>query len=141
MRPLWLAAGLIGAIVCASGAHAGALTPSEPSASVALAPGDTGVAAWHGEAFDGRITAAGDRFDMYALTAAHASLPFNSLVEVTNLANGKSVVVRVNDRPGPASNDLIVVSKAAATSLGFVDEPTARVRIAVLAEPTSDSPY
>lgn len=88
-----------------------------------------GVASWYGRKFHGRRTSSGEPFDMYRFTAAHRTLPLPSFVEVTNLANGRSLVVRVNDR-GPFKKDrLIDLSYAAAARLGFAEHGTARVEI------------
>lgn len=89
----------------------------------------TGVASWYGTKFHGRRTSSGEPFDMHRFTAAHRTLPLPSYVEVTNLANGRSLVVRVNDR-GPFKKDrLIDLSYAAAARLGFADQGTARVEV------------
>ena len=94
----------------------------------------TGMASWYGRKFHGRLTSSGEPFDMFALTAAHRSLPIPAYVRVTNLDNGRSSVVRVNDR-GPFHSDRIIdLSYAAAVKLGFVDQGTARVRVEVLEE-------
>lgn len=88
-----------------------------------------GVASWYGSKFHGRRTSSGEPYDMYRFTAAHRTLPLPSFVEVTNLANGRSLVVRVNDR-GPFKKDrLIDLSYAAAARLGFADHGTARVEV------------
>jgi len=92
----------------------------------------TGIASWYGRDFHGRKTANGERYDMHALSAAHKTLPLPTLVRVTNLENGRSVVVRVNDRGPFARNRLIDLSYAAARSLGFVNKGTARVRVQTL---------
>jgi len=91
-----------------------------------------GTASWYGRDFHGRKTANGERYDMHALSAAHKTLPLPTLVRVTNLENGRSVVVRVNDRGPFARNRLIDLSYAAARSLGFVNKGTARVRVQAL---------
>jgi rare lipoprotein A len=90
-----------------------------------------GIASWYGPGFDGRPTASGERFDPDALTAAHATLPFGTRVRVTSLRSHRSVVVRINDRPGYPDR-IIDLSRAAASALGIVSAGTARVRIAVL---------
>lgn len=91
-----------------------------------------GTASWYGSKFHGRRTSSGETYDMYALTAAHRSLPLPTYVHVTNLDNGKSLVVRVNDR-GPFHDDrLIDLSYAAAVKLGFADSGTAPVRVRAL---------
>jgi rare lipoprotein A len=88
-----------------------------------------GVASWYGDDFHGRLTANGEVFDMASLTAAHPTLPIPSYARVTNLANGKSLVVRVNDR-GPYHGDrLIDVSNRAAQLLEFHGKGVARVRV------------
>ncbi len=88
-----------------------------------------GYASWYGPRFHGNETADGERFDMNALTAAHRTLPFNSYVRVTNLANNVSVIVRINDRGPYARNRIIDLSAAAARELGITDGGTARVRL------------
>ncbi len=88
-----------------------------------------GLASWYGAAFHGRLTANGEVYDVNGLTAAHPTLPLPSYVRVTNLENGRSLVVRVNDR-GPFAHDrLIDVSARAAQMLGFKQEGTAKVRV------------
>lgn len=88
-----------------------------------------GTASWYGAQFHAKTTANGERFDMDALTAAHTTLPLPSLVEVTNLENGRKVVVRVNDR-GPFVGDRIIdMSRAAARELGFEAQGLAKVRV------------
>ena len=89
----------------------------------------TGNASWYGGRFHGRKTSGGERYDMNAFTAAHKTLPIPSYVRVTNTRNGKSVVVRINDRGPFHSNRIIDVSKAAAQQLGFVSQGTAHVKI------------
>ncbi len=93
---------------------------------------ETGIASWYGQDFNGLLTANGETYDMNALTAAHKSLPLPSYVRVTNLDNGRSLVVRVNDR-GPFVNGRIIdMSRRSAQLLGFEREGTARVRVRVL---------
>ena len=88
-----------------------------------------GTASWYGDLFHGRKTANGEVFDMDALTAAHPTLPLPTLVEVTNLANKRKLVVRVNDRGPYRHNRLIDLSRKAATVLGFKKNGTAKVRV------------
>jgi len=91
-----------------------------------------GIASWYGEEFQGRRTSSGEPYDMYGMTAAHRTLPIPTYVEVTNLENSRTVVVRVNDR-GPFHPDrLIDLSYAAARKLGIVGAGTARVRVRAL---------
>lgn len=92
----------------------------------------TGRASWYGPGFHGRRTSSGEVFDMHAMTAAHKTLPIPSYVRVTNLSNGKKVVVRINDR-GPFHGDRVLdLSKGAAEKLGFVNQGHANVKIEVL---------
>jgi len=92
---------------------------------------ERGLASWYGEDFHGRPTSSGEPFDMHALTAAHRTLPLPSWVRVTNLANGRSVLLRVNDRGPFADPDrrIIDVSYAAAVKLEMVGTGTASVRV------------
>lgn len=94
---------------------------------------ETGIASWYGRKFHGGRTANGEIFDMNALSAAHRTLPLPSVVRVTNLENGRSMVLRVNDR-GPFSRGRIIdVSRRAAQLLGFHRNGTARVRVQIMA--------
>jgi|SRR5579871_6815759 len=96
-----------------------------------------GVATWYGEKFHGLETASGEVFDMFRLTAAHRSLPLGTMVRVTNLGNGKSVLVRINDRgPVVESSSIIDLSFAAAERLGIRDRGRAKVRIDQMVEMT-----
>jgi len=96
---------------------------------------ETGVASWYGRDFDGKRTANGEIYDMHALSAAHKTLPLPTLVRVTNLENGRSVIVRVNDR-GPFVKDrLIDLSYAAAKALGYERNGTTHVRVQSLELP------
>lgn len=87
----------------------------------------------HGVDFHGRATANGETYDMHALSAAHPTLPMPSVVNVTNLENGRSLVLRVNDRGPFVGGRIIDVSRRAAQDLGFERKGTARVRVEVLA--------
>src|SRR5215471_19043475 len=88
-----------------------------------------GVASWYGSDFHGRSTANGEIFNADAITAAHPTLPLPSYVRVSNLSNGRSLIVRVNDRGPYAANRIIDVSKRAAFLLGFTTSGTAWVRV------------
>ena len=92
----------------------------------------TGVASWYGKKFHGRKTANGERYDMHAMSAAHKTLPMPSMVRVTNLDNGRSVVVRVNDRGPFVKSRIIDLSYAAARSLAYDQKGTAHVRVQTL---------
>lgn len=90
---------------------------------------ERGVASWYGKKFHGRRTSSGERYDMYAMTAAHKTLPLPTYAKVTNLENGRSTVVRINDR-GPFHGDRVIdLSYAAATKLGVVRTGTAFVEV------------
>ena len=89
----------------------------------------SGNASWYGGKFHGRKTASGERYDMHAMTAAHRTLPIPSYAKVTNTRNGKSVIVRVNDRGPFHGNRVMDLSKAAAQKLGFINQGTAHVKI------------
>lgn len=97
---------------------------------------EIGVASWYGPGFHRKKTANGEVFDKYAMTAAHPTLPLPSIVRVTNVANGESVKLRVNDRGPFAKGRIIDVSKKAAKTLGFIDEGTAQVRVEFLRDDT-----
>jgi len=88
-----------------------------------------GKASWYGPGFEGRKTASGERYDSSDLTAAHRELPFGSKVRVTNLENGRSVVVEINDRGPYKPGRVIDLSKGAARRLGMVEDGVVRVTI------------
>jgi rare lipoprotein A len=95
-----------------------------------------GLASYYGPGFEGKVTASGARFDKRAMVAAHPTYPFGTLVQVTNLANGRRVQVRVIDRgpaKGPRAEGVVIdVSSGAAANLGFIQKGRARVRLEVL---------
>lgn len=95
---------------------------------------ETGIASWYGPGFHGKATANGEPYDMNELTAAHRTLPLPSFVRVVNLENGRSIVLRVNDRGPFAKGRIIDVSRRGAQLLGFKDQGTARVRVQLLAD-------
>jgi rare lipoprotein A len=88
-----------------------------------------GTASWYGEYFQGKTTASGEPFDMCDLTAAHPSLPLGTFVKVTNLRNGKAVVVRINDRGPVVDGRIIDLSREAASALGFKARGLQTVRL------------
>lgn len=95
----------------------------------AVGAGQVGRAAWYGNHHVGRLTSSGEKLDTVHATAAHRSLPLNSLVRVTNLHNGRSVIVRINDR-GPVSRSLLIdMSPRAAAAIDMVDQGIAQVMI------------
>lgn len=93
-----------------------------------------GVVSWYGAQFHNRKTASGERFDSGAMTMAHPSLPFGTKARVTNLRNGRSVVVRVNDRGPFVGKRIADLSEAAATEIGMLRKGIAKVRIEVLGD-------
>ncbi|MDH2917649.1 MAG: septal ring lytic transglycosylase RlpA family protein [Sideroxydans sp.] len=100
---------------------------------------ETGIASWYGKKFHGQRTSIGESYDMYAMSAAHTTLPIPSYARVTNVANGKSVIVRVNDR-GPFLHERVIdLSYAAAHKLGFVGAGSAEVKVESLAANSSSA--
>ena len=95
---------------------------------------ETGIASWYGPGFHGNRTANGEVYDQNGLTAAHKTLPMPSLVRVTNLENGRSIQVRVNDRGPFATGRVIDLTRRGAQLLGFIENGTARVRVDIMAE-------
>ncbi|VAX19417.1 Septum-associated rare lipoprotein A [hydrothermal vent metagenome] len=94
----------------------------------------TGIASWYGKKFHGKATASGEIYNMRAVTAAHKTLPLQTMVEVTRLDTGKKIVVRINDRGPFVANRIIDLSYAAAQKLGMANRGTARVRVVALAK-------
>jgi rare lipoprotein A len=100
-------------------------------------PYQVGTASWYGEYFDGKPTASGEDYDMYDMTAAHPTLPLGSYVRVTNLRNGRAVVVKVNDRGPIVQGRIIDLSYGAARVLQFEQRGVQRVRLDVVKTGTS----
>ena len=130
-RNQWITAILLVSIVIA------AACTQQKAPSVSPAPAErrhveTGQASWYGKAHQGHLTASGERFDMHALTAAHRTLPFGTIVRVTHLKTGRSVDVRINDRGPYHSGRIIDLSYEAARKLGIVGRGTARVKVTVI---------
>ena len=96
---------------------------------------EVGLASWYGRPYHGRTTSNGETYDMHALTAAHLRLPFHTMVRVTNVSNGRSVDVRINDRGPFVGNRVIDISRAGAERLGMIQAGTAKVRVEVIASP------
>jgi rare lipoprotein A len=105
-----------------------------------LRPYQVGTASWYGDDFDGKPTASGEDYDMYDMTAAHPSLPLGSYVRVTNLHNGRAVVVKVNDRGPIVPGRIIDLSYGAAHALEFEHRGLQRVRLDVVKPGTSRHP-
>ncbi|SNY54092.1 rare lipoprotein A [Arsukibacterium tuosuense] len=96
---------------------------------------ESGIASWYGNKFHGHLTSNGETYNMFAMTAAHKTLPLPSYVKVTNLENGQSAIVRVNDR-GPFHRDRIIdLSYSAASKIGMLQRGTARVQLELIKSP------
>jgi len=93
---------------------------------------ETGIASWYGPKFHGRTTANGERYNMNGLTAAHKTLPFNTVVRVENVENGRKVDVRINDRGPFVGNRIIDLSRRAAEEIDMIGSGTAEVRVILL---------
>ena len=91
-----------------------------------------GQCSWYGKQFNGRLTANGERYNMYSYTAAHKTLPFNTMVKVTNPLNGRSIIVRVNDRGPYAKGRIMDLSYIAAKKLGYIKSGIAKLKLKVL---------
>jgi rare lipoprotein A len=100
-------------------------------------PYQVGTASWYGEYFDGKPTASGEDYDMYDMTAAHPTLPLGSYVRVTNLRNGRAVIVKVNDRGPIVQGRIIDLSYGAARVLEFESRGIQKVRLDVVKKGTS----
>lgn len=125
-----LLGGVVGAMffaeACATGRHR---QPPGPGST------ERGIASWYGPRFHGRRTANGEIYDMNRLTAAHKKLPFGTVVEVTNLDNGRRVEVRINDRGPFVGRRILDLSQAAAGAIGMLGPGTAKVQLRVLRAP------
>ncbi|MFC1484402.1 septal ring lytic transglycosylase RlpA family protein [Candidatus Neomarinimicrobiota bacterium] len=108
--------------------------PSTRRPSTRVRPGAVfvGVSSFYGPDFHGKLTANGEVYDMYGLTAAHRTLPLNTIIRVTNLTNNKSLIVRINDRGPYIQGRMLDLSYGAAKKLGFVAQGTTRVKIEVI---------
>lgn len=125
LPPLVISAALAAACICMIAASAnGASLPSPQE----------GLASVYGRQFNGQTTASGERYDSRALTAAHRTLPLGTQIRVTNLENGKSVRVRINDRGPHVRGRIVDLSSSAAAALGF-STGVARVRVEILSRP------
>lgn len=100
---------------------------------------ERGIASWYGRDFHGRTTSSGEIYDMNSLTAAHKTLPIPTWVEVTNLDNGRRVIVRVNDRGPFVDGRIIDLSQRAAQEIGMIQSGTTRVQVRALGAPAVDS--
>jgi peptidoglycan lytic transglycosylase len=127
---VWRVGLVLLALLLVSASACSLVRPSGPT----LATGRTevGKASWYGKRHQGKQTASGERFDEFAMTAAHPTLPFGTRVRVTNLENRRSVIVRINDRGPFIDGRIIDLSLAAARALGIADEGVAPVRLQAL---------
>ncbi|MCH7528206.1 MAG: septal ring lytic transglycosylase RlpA family protein [Candidatus Marinimicrobia bacterium] len=91
-----------------------------------------GISSFYGPDFHGKLTANGEVYDMYGRTAAHKTLPLNTIIRVTNLANGTAIIVRVNDRGPYVAGRMLDLSYGAAKKLGFVSQGTTRVKVVII---------
>ena len=91
-----------------------------------------GVSSWYGPNFHGKLTANGEVFDMYGVTAAHKDLPLNTVAKITNEDNGKNIILRITDRGPFVKNRILDCSMGAAKKLGFYEQGTANVKIEVI---------
>jgi rare lipoprotein A len=103
-------------------------------------PYQIGTASWYGEYFEGKPTASGEPYDMYDMTAASLTIPLGTYVKVTNLRNGKQIVVRVNDRGPVVPGRIIDLSYGAATALGYEKRGLQRVRLDLVGAPQAKQP-
>ena len=92
----------------------------------------TGISSFYGPDFHGKLTANGEVYDMYGRTAAHKTIPLNTIVRVTNLANQRNIIVRINDRGPYIAGRMLDLSYGAAKKLGFLQQGTARVKIEII---------
>jgi rare lipoprotein A (peptidoglycan hydrolase) len=110
-----------------------------PRVAPVAKPVHVGKASWYGPGFSGRKTASGEIFDDARFTAAHKTLPLGSAARVTNLSNGKSVKVEINDRGPYAENRIIDLSRAAARAIGMIDDGVVQVQIDPLTTDQADT--
>ena len=123
----WRARAIVAAVALVLGCATRRAEP--PVVPVPVVPSNVVTASWYGPGFHGRRTASGERFDANGMSAAHPTLPFGTPVCVTNVANGRSVRVRVTDRGPYRRGRSLDLSYGAARRLGIVDRGTARVRV------------
>jgi peptidoglycan lytic transglycosylase len=138
----WLAAfscavAALGAVAPRVPAQPASPPDASPAVDAEVGAEQTGIASWYGPWHHGRRTASGETFDMRKQTAAHPSLPLGSRVRVTNLDNGRSTVVRINDRGPVVPGRIIDLSRAAAARLNAIDTGVIPVHLEVVALPSS----
>lgn len=118
------------------GSPPGGVEQPDPADRARVPTALTGLASYYSKEFHGRKTASGEPFDMNALTAAHRTLPFNTVVRVTNVRNGRSVTVRINDRGPFIAGRIIDLSYAAAKAIGLL--AVGQVRIDIISQPHTE---
>jgi len=128
----FLVAGALVATGCASSPKYRSTEVAQPGQGARTGFYAKGYASYYGREFHGKKTASGEVYNMYAMTAAHRTLPFGTVVEVENLDNGKKVVVRINDRGPFIPGRILDLSRAAARKLGMIGDGTALVRLRIL---------
>jgi rare lipoprotein A len=127
------------ATIDATGAHVGPVPAGEETGVRSRGPVEQGIASWYGVPYHGRRASNGEIYDMYKFTAAHRTLPFNTVVRVTNLGNEKQVDLRIIDR-GPFVDDRIIdLSLAGARAIDMVGPGTARVKVEVISAPGNEN--
>jgi rare lipoprotein A len=132
---------LLSAIACHRGVKYQRVKDFTPMPRVQEGWSEAGVASWYGQPFHGRLTANGERYDMYQLSCAHKTLPLGTVIRVQNRANGHRLDLRVNDRGPYVRGRIIDCSKAAAWQLGFLEDGLAPVRIQVVRRGTGRPLY
>ncbi|MFC1550167.1 septal ring lytic transglycosylase RlpA family protein [Candidatus Neomarinimicrobiota bacterium] len=110
--------------------HRGKISKAVPLSKVGMT--QRGISSYYAEKFHGKLTASGEVYDMYGISAAHQTLPLNTIIRVTNLENKKSIILRINDRGPFVKNRILDCSYGAALKLGFVKKGTTKVKIEVI---------
>lgn len=113
-------------------ARSSSYSSSASSSSAVIETDDMGIASYYAHKFHGRTTASGEEYDMYDLTAAHPNLPFGTVVKVTNLENGKSVKVRINDRGPFVEGRIIDLSYKAAQKIDMIEKGLVEVSVEII---------
>jgi rare lipoprotein A len=125
---------------CAKKKHAAAPPAPPPAAMPHVGDEEVGIASWYGHPYHGRPSSSGEIYDMEKLTAAHRTLPFGTMVEVLNLANDRTVEVRINDRGPFVESRIIDLSHAAARKINMIGPGTAKVRLRIVSLPDTAAP-
>jgi len=126
---------LVGAYLTSGGFSTGRAAPAGLAKATGFA--EVGIASYYADKYHGKTTASGETFDMNALTAAHRTLPFGTLVRVTQLENNRSIIVRINDRGPFIEGRVIDLSRAAAEQLQITRAGLAKVKVEIIPAPAS----